>query len=135
MLISTQRFGDLEPRADNTFKLMRPMAGFPNTKALVLVERPGQFPFFWLQSLEEPGVAFACAPMVAMRADYDLQLASWDSAQWGPLQPQQVVGVLSFQPEASINLAAPVLLDRAKGLALQVLNSKGSYGFQESLQA
>jgi flagellar assembly factor FliW len=132
-VLKTTRFGDLAAPEAERFRLLRPLAGFPDTHFLVKVALPRQTPFVWLQSVEEGAVAFATAPAAWLRPDYRVVLAVWDQELWGTATEAEVVALLSFQNGATANLAAPILLDPARRTALQILNQPGAWGTAEPL--
>lgn len=131
-MLNSTRFGTLEVPEEERMRLLRPMPGFPDTHGLVKVILPAQAPFIWLQSLEQPPVAFMALPVELLRADYALKLPPWDRGLWSRAASPEVLALVSFQEEATVNLAAPVLLDSKRRVALQVLN-QGPYGLKERL--
>lgn len=124
-MIQTLRFGELEVPDGERIRLLRPLAGFPDTHTLVKIHLPGQEPFCWLQSLEQPPVAFAAVPAGLVDGDYKLKLPPWDKGLWARAAAPEILALVSFHAEATVNLAAPLLLDPKRGVALQVLNQGG----------
>jgi flagellar assembly factor FliW len=124
-LVKTLRFGDLQVPEEERIRLLRPLAGFPDTHHLVKLLIPGQAPFCWLQSLEQAPVAFAAVPVDQIVEGYSLKLPPWDKGLWARGGAPEILALLSFQGEATANLAAPLLFDAKRGVALQVLNQGG----------
>ena len=132
-LVRSTRFGDIEAAEKDRFRLLRPLAGFPSTRFLVKVSLPRQRPFFWLQSLEEDAVAFAVAPADLLRPGYGVALEPWDREVWGAADTAEVLALLSFRGGPTANLAAPVILDPQRRVALQIVNQSGVWGLNEPL--
>lgn len=131
-LIRGTRFGDMEIPESGRYRLLRPLAGFPATRHLVKVSLPKQAPFVWLQSVEEAAVAFAAVPVTHFWPEYALEPAPWDKELWGSADAEVLV-LMSFQGAATANLAAPVMVDPSRRLALQTLNQSGGWGMTQSL--
>lgn len=131
--LRTSRFGDIDPAPVDRFRLLRPLAGFEKTHSLAIVRVPSQAPFVWLQSLEEPSLAFAALEPRRAVQGYGVRLAPWDHVLFGAPGRALCLALACFQPKPTLNLAAPLLLDPKRGVALQVLNAAGPYALDEPL--
>jgi flagellar assembly factor FliW len=132
IVVKTLRFGDVEVPSAERITLLRALAGFPDTKTLVMLTLADQAPFHWLQSVEQPPVAFAVLPVELVRPGYTLKLPPWDRGLWDRQSSPEILALISFQRDATMNLAAPLLLDPRHRVALQVMNQAG-YGLKEPL--
>jgi flagellar assembly factor FliW len=132
--VASTRFGALDAPPAARYRLLRPLAGFPATGTLIRVALAHQAPFVWLQSAEEPAVAFAAAPADLLREGYRVELPPWDHGLWSAARGSETLVLLSFKGAPSANLAAPVLLDPSRRVALQVLNPAGGWGVSEPLE-
>jgi len=133
LTVRTQRFGDLQVSEEDRLRLLRPLAGFPETRHLLRLVLERQEPFVWLQSAEEPSVAFACAPCSWVRPGFVLEWPVWDRELWGEGSATEVLALVSFQKGPAANLAAPLVLEHGNRRALQVLNQAHGFGFAEPL--
>ncbi|MDR2387369.1 MAG: hypothetical protein LBE80_07290, partial [Deltaproteobacteria bacterium] len=50
--ISTARFGDMEFPEESVISVLGGIIGFPTLVRYVLIQRPTDAPFYWLQSLD-----------------------------------------------------------------------------------
>jgi flagellar assembly factor FliW len=58
IIIDTSRFGKLEIDPEGVINLTEGLLGFPGQKRYVLLSFAANGPFTWLQSLDDPGLAF-----------------------------------------------------------------------------
>ena len=61
MLIESYRFGPLEIPEEKIIAMERPILGFEGLRKFCLIEMEELSPFLWMQSTEEPNVAFLVA--------------------------------------------------------------------------
>ena len=55
---TTTRFGDQEAPVDMIVEFPDGLLGFPDCRRFIIVQNPSGGPFQWLQSIDEPGLAF-----------------------------------------------------------------------------
>jgi flagellar assembly factor FliW len=133
--------GAVEVPKDKILCFVAPLLGFESLRKYALLPVPGAQPFFWLQSLEEPHLAF---PVVSagevgvaypMRAD-DLRRIAASSADevtcWVVValpgaaatgRQSRAVGAQAGGGKFRLNLRAPVLVNARKQLAAQIVLS------------
>jgi len=135
LTIATSRFGSLEASPQSLFTLAAPLAGFPFTRHLLPHRLERQQPFLWLQSLEEPEVAFPAVDPYECFKGWELGLSEDERAHLGLDLGQQprVYCLCSFATRPSANLAAPLVVNPATLQALQVIDTHGSYRLDEPL--
>jgi flagellar assembly factor FliW len=131
--------GAVEVPKDKILCFVTPLLGFESFRKYALLPVPGAQPFFWLQSLEEPQLAF---PVVSagevgvaypMRAD-DLRRIAASSADevtcWVVValpgaaatgRQSRTVGRQAGAGKFRLNLRAPVLMNARKQLAAQIV--------------
>ncbi|MEW5790364.1 MAG: flagellar assembly protein FliW [Pseudomonadota bacterium] len=68
----TTRFGPLHPDASKQLRCLSPILGFEDLRQFILLDVPDYRPFLWLQSLEEPGLAFVLTEPRYFGLHYDL---------------------------------------------------------------
>ena len=91
MEVRTTRFGVIEIAEDRVITFPKGLLGFPGQKQYCLLEPGDDACFFWLQSLDEPSLAFVVTDPSLFVQDYsvpirdeqmkDLGLSSLDDAQ------------------------------------------------------
>jgi len=91
MEVRTTRFGVIEIAEDRVITFPKGLLGFPGQKQYCLLEPGDDACFFWLQSLDEPSLAFVVTDPSLFVQDYsvpireeqmkELNLSSLDDAQ------------------------------------------------------
>ena len=91
MEVRTTRFGVLEIATDRVISFPKGLLGFPRQTRFCLLEPGDDSCFFWLQSLDEPGLAFVVTDPAMFVPEYsvpirpeqmeDLGLSKLDDAQ------------------------------------------------------
>jgi flagellar assembly factor FliW len=91
MQVRTSRFGTVEIAEDRVITFPKGLLGFSSCTRFCLLEPSEDACFFWLQSLDEPGLAFVVTDPMFFVADYsvpvrpeqmaELGLAKFDDAQ------------------------------------------------------
>jgi flagellar assembly factor FliW len=106
--------------------LPRGMIGFPLQRRYILLDHAPGSPFHWLQSVDEPGLAFPVASPLHFIADYRPDFPSELSEVVGEYAPEDLwLGVVvSFPPgegRATLNLKAPLVLNTRSRLGVQLV--------------
>jgi flagellar assembly factor FliW len=68
--INTQRFGEMEIPEDSVVTVLGGIIGFPDFTRYVLIQRPHDAPFYWLQCLDDPTLALVLVNPVLFKSDY-----------------------------------------------------------------
>jgi len=124
--IESTRFGRIEVADDLLFEFPRGLPGFEQAHRFVVVERDGQA-FKWLQSADDPELAFVLADPHFFLPDYDAAIPPGELRQLRLRFPEDlavavVVNVPPSRPESmTVNLRAPVLFNIRERLGLQVI--------------
>lgn len=119
MRITTQRFGyeeHLEVSEDSVFDISPGLTGFEQLHRYVLLVDDDS-PVEWLQSVEQPQLAFALLEPFLFYPDYGFELADRDCEDLGLQEPQDALVrcVLTLHDSAELitaNLLAPLVLNR-----------------------
>lgn len=119
------RFGEIEYQPENLLHFPEGLIGFESLYDFIVMPNQKEGPLFWIQSIEDPQIAFILTDPSNFFPDYQvvpdqqerqkLQLAEDD--------PCFALAVVSVNPERqiSLNLAAPILFAPASNRALQVI--------------
>lgn len=70
MLIETTRFGTVEIDGTRIIRFPEGVLGFPNHQRFALIETGVDPVFFWLQSVDDPALAFVVCDPLAFVPDY-----------------------------------------------------------------
>jgi flagellar assembly factor FliW len=68
--ISTDRFGDMEFSEESVLHVVGGLIGFPELHGYVLIQRPNDVPFYWLQSIDDPTLALVLLDPLIFKPDY-----------------------------------------------------------------
>ena len=125
--VSTSRFGNLTIRHENIITMATPFLGFPGSKHFVLKTHGAESPFMWLQSLDEPDLAFVVTPAVSLVPQYQPSIPALvrqelDAAEDDPLEILLILTIPHGDPlKMTANLLGPVVINSEKRLAKQVV--------------
>jgi flagellar assembly factor FliW len=133
MQIATRRYGQLETvevTASQVFDFTPGPVGFEQHTRFALIPE-GDSPIEWLQSLDDPAVAFAVVEPFLFLPEYAFEIADADATALGLQQPGDaaVRCVLTVREQVSAisaNLMAPIVLNpRARTGRQVVLQDSG----------
>lgn len=125
-VIESTRFGRIEVDETLLFVFPRGLPGFEHEHRFVIVERDGQA-FKWLQSADEPELAFVLADPYYFLPDYDAEVPQGELKLLRLRFPEDlamavVVNVPPCRPEdMTVNLRAPLLFNIRERLGMQVI--------------
>ncbi len=74
MKVETTRFGSIEIDKDKIITFERGILGFPEDRHYALLPHDENSPFFWLQSLESPELAFVVINPAIIVDDYNFEI-------------------------------------------------------------
>lgn len=128
MKIQTSRFGEIEVNEDMLLTFPAGIIGFPESTRYIILEHDRPAPFRWMQSVDEPDLAFAIADPADVQPDYQVTVRAEDLADLG--SPDEgdillfvILTVRSADPsDMTANLRGPIAANvstrRAKQLVL-----------------
>ncbi len=125
MNIQTSRFGSLEIDEAQLYYFPMGLLGFAKQRRYVIVDHEGT-PFKWLQSVDEPQLAFVVTDPLFFKPDYHISLKRSEVQVIEPREEEDlVVSVLMTIPaevrEMSANLLAPLIFNLEKRLGMQLV--------------
>ena len=132
MLIETLRFGKVEVDDAQTFSFPVGILGFTSLKSYVVIETEEHDPFKWLQSIEDPEVAFLMGDPLLFYPSYRAEIRRQELKPIDPEVDEEcalsaIITLPDHRPlaEASANLRAPLIFNLAKRRGMQyVLNDR-----------
>lgn len=74
MKIKTSRFGTIDVDETRIISFPRSIPGFPDEKQYILVPHDSDSPFYWLQSVDNPDLAFIVINPFVIAADYSFEI-------------------------------------------------------------
>jgi len=141
--VLTRRFGILRVPDELVWRWPVPLPGFPRSREFVLIDDENARPFLWLQSLNEPEVAFVIIDAGLVASGYhpalpEAELACLELPPGHRPLLYAIVTVPGDPRQAWVNLRAPLALNVSARLGRQVVLSDDRYSFRhllwESLQ-
>ena len=131
--IKTKAYGEIRVDEDTAIRFKREILGFENFQTYYLIEM-GDLPnFYWLQSKEEPDLAFIVVNPRLFKQDYGLNI---DSIDLGLLEMEESDEIVDFAivniPEdvnkMTMNLLGPIVINAKKKIAIQAISLNNDYG-------
>ncbi|MCC6954215.1 MAG: flagellar assembly protein FliW [Deltaproteobacteria bacterium] len=121
--IHTTRFGELEVSRASLIQVVAGLVGFPQSKSFVLLDYTA--PFSWLQSTENPDLAFVVVNAAEFGDNYVFELPFGDrELELGKDDEVAIFNVVSIRPNAvdsTVNLKAPVIVNLRNRRGRQII--------------
>lgn len=138
MNIHTSRFGLISITTDDVIHFPEGLLGFNELRKFVLLDDPSDEIFAWLQSCDEPGIAFPLLEPELFTTTYSISLTKHDMEVLG-LQSKD--GIRSFSiitipqdpTQMTANLKAPIVINVQKRLARQCVLQDNSLAIREPI--
>ena len=133
MDIETSRFGKITVNEEKLFSFVLPVVGFDELTRFVLLEHSNDSMFKWLQSVENPLLAFPIVSCANLSMDYviDLPDSAVEALQIESVDDLLVMNIASIPSSdpsgATINLLAPLIFNVKNKLAGQIILSGSGY--------
>lgn len=133
MTLTGTRFGDLEVAEQDTIAFPDGLIGFPTAKRFVIICPKAESPFRWLQSLDEPALAFLVTDPANYVPDYapEISLGAARRLALNEETPRLLLTTVNIprgKPEAmTLNLAGPIVVNAETRTASQIVLEDGAY--------
>lgn len=126
MKVPTTRFGELDVSEESVITFPKGLYGFEDRVSYCLINIEEEQPFQWLQSIDEPSLAFVVASPFTFFPKYDIEVDDNDIAEitGGGLEVPEVLCVVTISKDLSgitMNLRAPILLFNTVRLGRQII--------------
>ena len=115
---TSSRFGQLNIDDDKVLTFPAGLLGFPESHRYVLLDHDTEAPFKWLQSLDEPAVAFVIIDPDLVLADYRIEvsgdaMAEVQGSEADELSTAVILTIPSDDPgRMTANLRGPLLMNQ-----------------------
>jgi flagellar assembly factor FliW len=126
---TSSRFGQLNIDDDKVLTFPAGLLGFPESRRYVLLDHDTEAPFKWLQSLDEPAVAFVIIDPDLLLADYRIEvsgeaMAEVHGSEADELSTAVILTIPSDDPgRMTANLRGPLLMNQHTKLCKQLVLS------------
>lgn len=133
MKFNTVRFGEIDIDKNRIFEFVLPIIGFDTQKKFVILEPGKETLFKWLQSVDDPTLAFPIISVSTLNIDYSIDLPDniVDMLEVTSVESLLVMNITSIpqdNPKATtINLLAPLIFNIDTQKAGQIVLSGSGY--------
>lgn len=133
MQIQTSRFGDVEIAEDKIITMTSPILGFPDDRQFILIPHAPDSPFWWLQAVHSPSLAFAVLQAARLNTSYEPEIGRLirDELYLSKDELPEVLVILTVPKgrpeEMTANLLGPVVINTTKRLACQIVLDNSRY--------
>jgi len=133
MKLNTVRFGEIDIDESRIFKFVLPIIGFNELRDFVILDFNKDNFFKWLQSVEDPALAFPIVSVFSMNVDYSIDLSdkvveALNITNVENLLVMNIASIPQDNPQGTtLNLLAPLVFNLDKSLAGQVILSGSGY--------
>jgi flagellar assembly factor FliW len=126
-LLETDRFGSVVVETSSLLSFTQPILGFENEREYVLINHEEESPFKWLQSTENPSLAFVVTnpTLFGMEYDFTVPQSACDALGLQTAEEAQVLTLVTIPPEVpvamTVNLVAPIIFNETTRQAIQLI--------------
>lgn len=136
MLIETTRFGAIEVDETRIMTFREGLLGFPNHHRFALLQTSPDPVFYWLQSLDDPHVAFVVCDPRDFLPDYEVPVRKDDLQNLGlqDLNDSQVLVIVNkVNGDLTANFLGPLVIGTHSLCAKQLVLSDKRYSTRHVL--
>ena len=131
--VGTSRFGDIEVNPNKIITLTSPFLGFSESTRFILRPHAEDSPFMWLQSLDNPELAFVVISPTLLPEKYSPKIPRQTTNELD-IQSDQELDMLVLltipagnPQEMTANLLGPLVINTTKRLAKQIVLDPKNY--------
>jgi flagellar assembly factor FliW len=138
--IKTKVYGEIQVEEDSAIYFKREILGFEDCKNYYLIEM-GDLPnFYWLQSKEDPELAFIVVNPRLFKSDYTLEIDDIDRGllevgEGDELVDFAIVNIPEDVNKMTMNLLGPIVINGKKRIAVQAIALSNDYGTKVAMFA
>ena len=138
MNIHTSRFGLITITSDDVILFPEGLLGFNELRRFVLLDDPSDEIFAWLQSCEEPGIAFPILEPELFTGQFNVQLAKHDLENLGVSSKEglryfTIVTIPQDPTQMTANMKAPIVINVSKRVARQCVLQDNQLNIREPI--
>jgi len=136
MKIETTRFGHVEVDPQRIITLPKGMLGFPDHRRFALIATSADSPFYWLQSVDEPALAFVVSDPALFLPEYRITLKGDDQEQLGVIDAGEVTVLVVCNKVDDLltgNLQGPIAVNPVTRVGKQLVLSEKRWSTRHPL--
>ncbi|MCP4252671.1 MAG: flagellar assembly protein FliW [Candidatus Scalindua sp.] len=124
--MKTRLFGEVRVKDEEVIHFTKPILGFDDCRQYLLMENESIFPTFWLQSINDPNLAFPVVSPFSVDDNYSINLQNLDLDDMDLKSlDEALVLTLMVVPQSlssiRTNLRAPIIYNPEKRIAKQLI--------------
>ena len=133
MEIKTTRFGQVEIDENLIIALPDGILGFEDLKSYIVLDHfDKESPFKWLQSVEDPSLAFVITDPLSFVPEYKAKISKEEVSSIALSDASKalivvIVNIKRDHSEITVNLQGPIVINSEKKLAKQVVIRENDY--------
>ena len=133
MKLNTTKFGEIDIDDSRIFNFVLPIIGFDELKKFVILDPNKETLFKWLQSVEDPALAFPIISVASLDLDYPIDIPDDVVEELGitnveSLLVMNITSIPQDDPQGTtINLLAPIIFNLENQIAGQIVLSGSGY--------
>lgn len=126
---TSSRFGTFDIKDESILTFPSGLLGFPDRRRYVILDHDTEAPFKWLQSLDEPALAFVIIDPGLFLADYRIEASgeAMSEVQGGETEEMATAVILTIPSDdpgrITANLRGPLLMNPRTKLCKQLVLS------------
>lgn len=137
-MIQTGRFGTIDVTESEIIHLSNGLLGFPHYTKFCLVDPGDDVLILWLQSLENPGIAFPILEPKVFKLDYTVRLSAQElrELKLENINHSAVFSVLTIPEDVAqmtANLKAPLVINLREKIAKQVVLQENEFSIKHPM--
>lgn len=139
MKIQTSRFGEIDVDESRIIEMRGGgILGFTSLNRFVMIVHEEGSPFHWFQSLDDGSIAFITLNPFIIKSDYEPEIddRTIEMLEVDKAEDVELVVILTVRSEPvkmTANLRAPLVINKQKKLASQVILEDEQYPVQYSI--
>ncbi len=135
MIIKTGRFGQLTIGDEEVVSAPSGLLGFPELKKFCLVDPADDTLILWLQSLDQPQIAFPILEPKIFKPDYATRLSASElrELKLTNVKASAVFSILTIPEDVTLmsaNLKAPIVINLKEQILRQVVLQENEYSIK-----
>jgi len=130
--VNTTRFGTVEVKEKDILKFPEGLVGFADCKRFFIYNKEKNLPFFWLQSVDDPKLAFVICDPLLFFPDYKVSVRKEELSVIDASDPAKliicVIISISHDPfRMTANLQGPLVINTGNRKGKQLVLMDGKY--------
>ncbi|MEB3246160.1 MAG: flagellar assembly protein FliW [Vampirovibrionales bacterium] len=137
--LQTSRFGELSVDPTTLIRMALPMLGFESQTRFVLIQHKPDSPFLWLQSADDPDLAFILTQPQWFSMAYSITIpdAAVDALEITCAEDVEIYTLVTIPDDTpermTTNLLGPVVINKHNRKAAQIVLSDSAFGTKTPL--